>query len=123
MAENCTLYISNLTEMELFTVSTGSYSYQMSYWSFPNIPRLTTISVAVEFSKQHSDEDDSAQQNYALGSSQNPAIIDVYATSDNQSAHYLSVGSLGASNPQYLVIAMCSGSTLLGAAGACEGAG
>jgi hypothetical protein len=115
MAEICTLYISNLTTTDLVTV-TSPPPYQMTTWSFPStIANMTTVGVDVQFYNGHYDEDDGAEQNYALSSNKSATLFDVYATSDNSSVHYLSVRSLGASNPQYAVIALCSGSTLLGA--------
>jgi hypothetical protein len=115
MPDRCTLYITNLTSDNLVPVSSPA-PCQMDIWNFPTLVRLMTAPVTVQFFTGSSDEDDGAEQNYAFSTNEGQTVIDVYATSDNGSVHYLSVRSKGATQPQYCVLAIASSNTIPGTA-------
>ena len=111
MPDLCTLYITNVTDQDLNTTSSNK-PYQMTTWQFPNIPAGATVGVDVQFYTGSYDEDDGAEQNYTFGTGSVSNVIDVYATSDDHSGHWLSVRSLGGSAPTYCVVAICGSGTI-----------
>ena len=114
MAEQCTLYISNITKEAMATQS-GPTPYQMDVWRFPYVDPFATVGVDVEFYKGSHDEDDGAEQYYGFGYNVASTALDVYATSTDQSVHWLSVRSMGGTAPGYCVVAIASNTTIPGA--------
>ncbi len=114
MAEQCTLYISNITKEAMATQS-GPTPYQMDVWQFPYVDPFATVGVDVEFYKGSHDEDDGAEQYYGFGYNVASTALDVYATSTDQSVHWLSVRSMGGTAPGYCVVAIASNTTIPGA--------